>query len=181
MPSLVFLFADLKTRRLAFDQKTGDAAIPLIGRGVGEEKKQACFSRVCDPKLAAGDAELVAIANRACRERKGVGTSSRLSESANDATVSVASFGKKAALLVVTAPAQQNIICDRVLNIHDDRRGRVDGWPALPPPARIEKNFRPGLRMEFLREPQSPSGPGSKISLSRSFAEKSAASSMART
>ena len=120
-PQFVFLLAHLKTRGIALDQECRDATISGGWIGVGEHQKEAGFRRVGDPQLAAREQKRISV--RYCQggERKGIGTGAGFRERVGRHGVR-RQPGQIALFLFLVRPAQDGVVHDGVLNVHDDAR-----------------------------------------------------------
>ena len=147
IPSLSSFFPTWNPGKSRSIEKRRDAFIAQRGIHGGEQEKEARFGRVGDPQLAPGEPVAIAIFNRARgqseRVRAGAGFGKRITRHRVFRRAR-----QPAALLFVIAPAQDRVVEQRVLNIHDHRRRRIHAGQFLDRQNGLEE--RAALAAEFL-------------------------------
>ena len=93
-------------------------AISGLGIGVGEQQEEAGFGRVGDPQLAAVEQEVVALVFRARRHGEGVGARPGFRERVGRHRIR-RQARQVLRLLLRRGPAQQRVVADGVLHVHD--------------------------------------------------------------
>ena len=121
---LVLLLADLEAREGALDQEARDALVALRGVDRRHHDEQVGLGRVGDPQLPARQLVVVALVGGPAGEGERVGAGARLGE-----RVGPYPFGGEpreiAGLLLVASPAQEGVVHEGVLHVHQHRQRRV--------------------------------------------------------
>lgn len=122
----VFLAADGEAGGVAFNQKTGDAAVAGVGVDGGEDEEEAGFGGVGDPEFATGEEEIVAIGDGAGGEGEGVRAGVGFAERVGADGIGGERCQELLVLFAGTVIAN-GVDDERVLDVDQDGDARIDG------------------------------------------------------
>src|ERR1017187_6873200 len=138
----VFLLADGDSRGVFLDDEGGDALVAGGRIDGGEHDEDSRLLAVGYPQLLAVEDILVALQLRLGLQREGIRTGTGFAQriGAN----SVAAQARQIALLLLfRGPAQESVVDQRILHIHDNSGGRIDAGKSLHREDRFEESTAP--------------------------------------
>ena len=125
MPSLSSFLPTVNPGKVLLDDERGDAFVSGGRIDRGQQDEHSRFLAVGDPQLLAVEDILVALQLRAGLQREGVGPRTGFAQRVG--AHGVAAHARQVALLLLFgAPAQQSVVDQRVLHVHDNPGGRID-------------------------------------------------------
>ena len=138
IPSLSSFLPTVNPGKILLDQERGDALV--AGRGIdrGEQHEESSFLAIGDPQLAAVEDVVAALERGPGLQGEGVGSGTGFAEGVGAAGVG-GHARQVALLLLLVAPAQQGVVDQRVLHVHDDAGGGVHPRHLLDRQDRLEK------------------------------------------
>jgi hypothetical protein len=113
----------LKPGKLRSTRKA-DALVALRGIDGGEDDEEVGLRRVGDPELAPGQLPVVTAVHRPAGQRESVGAGTRLRQGVGAHPLR-SQLREVARVLLGVAPAQQRVVDERVLHVHEHGQGRV--------------------------------------------------------
>ena len=124
MPSLSSFLPTVNPGKFFFDNERGDALVSRRGIDRGEENEESGFFAVGDPELAAIENVVAAFEFGFGLQSESVGAGTGFAQGVGSA--GIGGHARQIALLLFFgAPAQQGVVDQRVLHVHDDAGGGI--------------------------------------------------------
>ena len=141
MPSFSSFLPTRQPGEGALDEEAGDALVPLRGVDGGHDDEQLGLGGVGDPQLPPGEGVVVSLVLRPAGQGEGVGSRVRLAQGVGAHPLR-GQLRVVPRLLLVVPPAQERVVDEGVLDVHQHRQRGVHAGELLDGEDRHEERRR---------------------------------------